>query len=211
LTPDISDFACPYMPKEEIWKAADKFRSEFWPEENLPIDMEKIIEERLGLNIEPKHNLHLELDIDAYLRVDLTGVIVDYDCYMNEKYMNRLRFSLAHELGHLFLHRDIYKRFKIDDTDAWKYFMQNIPEQQYTYFEYQANEFAGRTLVPRDRLIKEIEICLNKVQELGLSDLIAKDPNEVLYSMSAALCKPFGVSNQVIELRVKREELWPPE
>jgi len=206
---DISQFKCPYIAKDEIRQAADNFRSEFWPEENLPLDIEKIIEERLGLNIEPQHNLHLELDIDAYLRVDLTGVIVDYDHYMNEKYMNRLRFSLAHELGHLFLHKDIYKTFAIDSIEAWEYFMQNIPEEQYTYFEYQANEFAGRALVPRDRLIKEIEICLEKVQELGLSNLISKDPNEVLYSMSAALCKPFGVSSQVIELRVKREELWP--
>ena len=41
--PEITDFECPYISKDEIWKAADNFRAELWPEENLPIDMEKII------------------------------------------------------------------------------------------------------------------------------------------------------------------------
>ena len=173
--------------------------------------MEKIIEKRLNLHIEPKDDLHSELDIDAYLRIDLTGIIVDHDCYMNEKFVNRLRFSLAHEIGHFFLHKDIYALFAIKDPAEWKEFMENIPDREYSFFEYQANEFAGRALVPRDRLVSEIEICLQKVQETGLNDYLRKDPDAVLSGISATLCKPFGVSDQVIERRVEREGLWPPE
>ena len=28
---------------------------------------------------------------------------------------------------------------------------------------------------------------------------------------TTALCKPFGISDQVIERRVEREEMWPPK
>lgn len=205
-----SHFACPYISKEQIWQKAENFRAEFWPEDTFPVDMEKIVERRMMLNIEPVHNLLSELDIDAYLRTDLTGIIVDHDCYMNEKFMNRLRFSLAHELGHFFLHKDIYSSFSIDDPSDWKEFMENIPDREYGFFEYQANEFAGRALVSRDRLISEMEICLKKVQEVGLIDLLTKDPGAILSSISPTLCKPFGVSDQVIERRVEREGLWPP-
>lgn len=152
-----------------------------------------------------------ELDIDAYLRADLTGIIVDYNCYMNEKFINRLRFSFAHELAHLFLHKEIYASFSIKDVSAWKKFMVNIPDREYGFFEYQANEFAGRVLVPREKLIAELKNCLQSVKELGLLDFVATDPGAVLSRISPALCKPFGVSDQVIERRVEREGLWPPK
>jgi hypothetical protein len=208
---EISDFKCPYIPKELIWQEAENFRAEFWPEDSLPVDIEAIVEKRLKLNIQPEHDLLSELDIDAYLRVDLTGIIVDYNCYMKEKFINRLRFSFAHELGHLFLHKDIYASFSISDSLAWKGFMENIPDREYGFFEYQANEFAGRVLVPRERLVLELKNCLKKVQEVGLLALVATDPGAVLSSVSPTLCKPFGVSDQVIERRVEREGLWPPK
>lgn len=208
---DISRFKCPYISRDEIWQAAENFRGKYWPESDLPVDIEKIVEKRLRLSIEPERGLLSEIDIDAYLRIDLTGIVVDYDCYMNEKYMNRLRFSFAHELGHFFLHKDTYSTFSIDDPSAWKDFMLNIPDREYGFFEYQANEFAGRTLVPCDRLVAELEVCLQKVKEVGMLDLVATDPSAVLSRISSTLCRPFGVSYKVIERRVEREELWPPK
>jgi hypothetical protein len=50
---EISDFKCPYISKEQIWEQAENFRAEFWSEGILPVDMERIIEKRLKLNIQP--------------------------------------------------------------------------------------------------------------------------------------------------------------
>jgi hypothetical protein len=208
---EISEFKCPYIKKEQIWQEAENFRANFWPENTLPVNIETIVENRLKLDIEPEHDLLSELDIDAYLRVDLTGIIVDYNCYMNEKYINRLRFSFAHKLGHFFLHKDVYASFSIRDVSTWKDFMANIPDREYGFFEYQANEFAGRVLVPREKLIVELKNCIQKVKEIGLLDLVMTDPGAVLSSISPTLCKPFGVSDQVIERRVERDGLWPPK
>jgi Zn-dependent peptidase ImmA (M78 family) len=208
---DVQNFKCEYKDKREIWNIAEKFREQFWPENTLPIDIEKIIEKRLKLDIQPEHGLLNEYDIDAYLRFDLTGVVVDYIRYMDERFINRLRFSFAHELGHLFLHKDTYSKFGIKNLQAWMTFMHQIPIKEYKFFEYQANEFAGRVLVPVDRLTTELEKCLELIQEHGLLDLLATDPDAVLTSISPSLCKPFGVSDQVIELRVNREGLWPPK
>ena len=88
--------------------------------------------------------------------------------------------------------------------------MLNIPDSEYAFFEYQANEFAGRTLVPPEKLISELEKCLQTLREVGLHKLIESDPDAVLSRISPTLCKPFGVSDQVIERRVQREALWPP-
>ena len=41
----ISKFKCPYISKEEIWKAAENFRKEYWQEATLPVDIEQIVDD----------------------------------------------------------------------------------------------------------------------------------------------------------------------
>lgn len=208
---DISKFKCPYIDKHDIWEIADNFRTEVWARGQLPVDIENIIEKRLQLDIEPKHGLLDELDVDAFLKRDMSGIVVDYKCYMDERFINRLRFSFAHEIGHFILHKDLYTQFPIENLEEWKRFILDVPDRQYGFVEYQANEFAGRVLVPRDSLIIELDRCLDNLEEAGLVEYLSTNPEAVLSSISPALCKSFGVSFKVIERRAEREELWPPK
>jgi hypothetical protein len=208
---EASHFRCPYIDKSKIWRSADEFRGKYWPSNILPVDIESIVEKGLKLDIQPEHGLWSECEIEAYLRVDLTGIVVDFDRFMNERFMNRLRFSYAHELGHLILHKDIYTQFPISNLNDWKDFRLNIPDGEYKSFEYQANEFAGRLLVPRGQLINEVNKCIKIITKNRMIDYLVSDPAAVLSRISSTLCKPFGVSDQVVEIRVQREELWPPK
>ena len=166
--PISSDFKCEWIDREKLWGIADNFFRKYWPEGTLPVDMEKIIQDRLKLYIDPKHNWKAEIDMDAFLRRDLTGIVVDNDCYMEEKFQNRTRFSFAHEVGHLVLHRDIYSQISISSPEEWKDFVLTLPEREYESFEWQANEFAGRLLVPRQELISEIKMVFDLIQNRGL-------------------------------------------
>jgi len=82
---------------------------------------------------------------------------------------------------------------------------------EYRSFEYQANEFAGRLLVPREDLIHEIEKSVETLKRNNMLEYLKGDPYAVLSRISPQLAKPFGVSTDVIETRVKREDLWPPD
>ena len=208
---DYSEFSCPWIQKEELWRIVEDFSNQYWPEKNIPVDMERIVEGELGLNIQPKRSLSDQLDMDAFLRLDLTGVLVDYDRYMNDRFQNRLRFSLAHEVGHFVLHRQMFKKISFRTPQEWKSFILDLPENEYRSFEWQANEFAGRLLVPRDELSLRVEEIKEKLQEKQLAAFLRNDPDAVLKRISPSLCKPFGVSEDVIETRVKREMLWPPD
>ncbi len=108
--PRYPDIECKWIPKSELWRRADQFFSDYWPEGTLPVEIGSIVEFRLGLDIIPVHALRAEIDVDAFLRFDLTGIIVDYDCYMEDRFQNRTRFSLAHEIGHFVLHKKIYNQ-----------------------------------------------------------------------------------------------------
>ena len=46
------------------------------------------------------------------------------------------------------------------------------------------------------------------LEDNKLIPFLKKDPDAVLSRISPTLCKPFGVSTEVIETRVKREGLW---
>ena len=122
-----------------------------------------------------------------------------------------MRFSFAHELGHLFLHKDLYTKLGIDSPEGWKDFILNVPENEYRSFEWQANEFAGRLLAPYPELEAEMEKAVEILKENNLIHFLKVDPDAVLSRISPMLCKPFGVSTEVIERRVKREQLWPPK
>jgi Zn-dependent peptidase ImmA (M78 family) len=205
-----SEFKCKRIDKKDLWSIADDVRNTYWPESTLPINIEKIVEFRLDLLIKPKRGLFSSIDMDAYLEMDLTAIVVDHDFYMNEKFANRLRFSFAHELGHFFLHKDVFANFDIRTIKDWKNFILNISDYEYSSFEWQANEFAGRLLVPHSDLVLAIEQAANIIKENKLIDYLESDPDAVLSRISPTICKPFGVSEDVIKRRVEREGLWPP-
>ena len=206
---DYSAFKCKWIDQNQLRELADQKRQKYWPEGILPVDTTKIIELRLRLEVEPMFDLLSTLDVDAYLKSDLSGIVVDHDCYMNDKFLNRLRFSMAHELAHYFLHREIYSSLSLSSPEDWKEFIQNVPETEYEAFEYQANEFAGRFLVPYEKLKSAIMDSIEMIKRSGIEYLLS-DSDMVLSRISPFLRRIFGVSEQVIEIRIRREKLWPP-
>ncbi|PIV06850.1 MAG: hypothetical protein CO013_01520 [Syntrophobacterales bacterium CG_4_8_14_3_um_filter_58_8] len=206
-----AEFRCKWIRREEIWDCAEGIRNRNWSAGKLPVDVEAIVEFKLKLDIEPEHNLAQQTDMEAYLRSDLTGIVVDHDHYMDEKFASRMRFSFAHELGHFFLHREFYERVAFESADEWKEILLGLPEADYTNFEYQANEFAGRLLVPREALIHEIEKSIETLKRNNMLEYLKGDPYAVLSGITPRLARIFGVSSDVIERRVDREKLWPPD
>ena len=207
-----AEFRCKWIRQEEIWNCAEGVRNQYWSTGKLPVNVEAIVEFKLKLDIEPVNSLYQSTDMEAYLRSDLTGIVVDHKHYMDERFTNRLRFSFAHELGHLFIHRDFYQSVvSVESAAEWKEILLGLPDADYTFFEYQANEFAGRLLVPRDALIHEIADAMEVLKRNKLLDYIKADPYAVLSAISTRIGRTFGLSSEVIEKPVEREKLWAPD
>lgn len=39
------NFGCKWIPKEDLWQTVRSFREKYCPENTLPVDMEKIVEQ----------------------------------------------------------------------------------------------------------------------------------------------------------------------
>lgn len=140
-----------------------------------PLNMLNVAQ-KLGISCNPIKNI----DYDARLFEKGGRFHIDYDecqCF------GRQQFSIAHELGHLFLHK------------------LNRPEHPRTYYrkngsssqiEWEANEFAAALLMPR---VEFIDFCLKNTDFNGRVNL-------------EVVAKRFNVSKQSARVRGSVLGLW---
>jgi Zn-dependent peptidase ImmA (M78 family) len=140
---------------------------------------------------------------------DLKSILVDKRGFMNPRLEYRLRFSVAHEIGHLILHRDIYGGLKHASAREWFDYISAIPEVEYGWVEWQAYEFAGRLLVPPEPLRESFQAAIQSAQVAGYADWLAADEAALDY-IASRIAPKFGVSMEVIAKRLRTGKLWPP-
>ena len=81
----------------------------------------------------------------------------------------RSRFTAAHELGHLVLHRDLLKEHRHLDRLFDEAARRNPSKPLVYSHELQANQFAARLLMPEQTIKSEIQDGLRTVGELARS------------------------------------------
>ena len=171
------------------------------------MDVLSIVEFNLDLEIRVSTGLKEDADVDALLLGDWKTLIVDHKQYMDSRFINRLRFSIAHELGHYVLHKAVFAEIPRQTPEDWIAFMMDMPDKEYSFLEYHANEFAGRFLVPLNELRQQFEDTLGEVEKNGLPRGKLADAH--LSFLCNPLSRYFGVSVDVIERRLSKEGLWP--
>lgn len=160
-------------PEEVARKLLDRFKQQ------APIDIEALIK---------AHNIairtqELEDSISGMLVIKNGRVIIG----VNENHHpNRQRFTLAHELGHFLLHRDVSSIF-IDASTI--FFRDGTSSDGSKAQEIEANAFAGELLMPE----KQIREAINS------QPLDAFDEGAV-----RRLAAQFGVSAQALTIRLTR-------
>lgn len=194
---DYTKIQVPYIGNLIIKNKAEKFREKYW-DKILPVDIEKIIDVALEVNIIPIPSLEKLCNTDTLITSDWKSLYIDKDLFEDERRQNRLRFSLAHEIGHYILHKDFYTDLKINSFEDFYGFIELIPTEQYGYIETQANKFAGHLLVPRSLLKDKLDREFEKVQKKINLDRFDKP---LLKSYIAnPLSKVFGISQESMEI-----------
>ena len=204
----------PFVKKEDIWAAADEFRAKHWPKQTIPVDIIWIVEFSLQWTFDPRTGIKADCDTDAMLASDMKTIIVDTSDFMAEDgwRATRFRFSLAHEVGHCVIHEWLFREIRElgwSGPDDWRKYLRDMPDSDHDWLEWQANEFAGRLLVPPQHLRQSIVRAAQKA-ETSIPDWHIPEARGYVASW---ICPDFDVSPQVIETRLEREGPfvgWPP-
>jgi len=196
----------PKLKWEFIRQRAEDFRRKYVHPLNLvPVPIIEITELKLGIQPIPIAGLKRRIDIDGFLTKDLKYICIDLEVYMDERQTNRLRFTYAHEIGHLILHENEIKQCDFRTPEDWIHFHQDFLSDDLNWFEQQAYEFAGRLLVPRDELIREIQKYQDKINKYR--SIIGEGEEELTEAISRLICNRFKVSSIVIQKRIRKEKI----
>lgn len=196
------------IPFVDIREKAEEFRKEQSLSENqIPVPIESIVEFGLQLEITPIKGLKSKGDIDGFLSNDLKSIYLDYDMYWDDRYLPRLHFTLAHEVGHLIIHSDEITKIDFQNEDEWIKFRNEMDEDDLNWFEQQAHEFGGRLLVPLTPLKEALEGQREKV-EIFRKMSQNNDEDRLIDAIARMINNDFAVSYEVIRKRIRVERLW---
>lgn len=196
------------LTMSEIRDIAETFRSEYIFNDSIPVDIERIIESTMGIYIIPVKSLQHDCDMEGFISRDFKSIYLDEDLYMDDRYYKRVRFTIAHEIGHLVLHRSNIDMVRFLSDNDWKWFRLNLLDEPLRWFETQASEFAGRLLVPLDQLINAFKEARIEIMKKNTNWDAPKIDDEELLSIIASRISPkFGVSEEVIEKRLRKENV----
>lgn len=199
-------FKAPFLNYDHLRKKAEAFLGQYYPDRNIPVPIEMIVERDFKIDIVPVPGLQEAFDVVAFITKDLSEIRID-DYVFRSRY-NRYRFSLAHELGHRVLHPEIFTELDFADIAGWKEVVAAISPEQYSFLEFHANAFAGLILMPTAELRPIFFEVVSKVEKaiagVDFSDL----DTGVREIVEQQVANPFHVSQQVAERRIEKDKLW---
>lgn len=191
---------------DQIREEAETFLDEYHRDRIPAVPIEAIVEFDLNIDVRPVTGLKSDLGVDAFLTNNLEWIYCDewVILWAPERY----RFSLAHELGHWWLHDELYETSRIHSVADFKRVVELISVDDYRLFESQANNFAGLILAPKAPLGDIFRQVRAKVIAAGVhSDQVERHPARAFVINEIA--KRFEVSESVIEIRLERDGLLP--
>ena len=187
----------PNLTYQDVANTADSFLKAYHPSFKLPIPIEEIVELKMSIALVAVPGIKHLLGIDAFISSDFTQITVDENSLV--KFTKRTRFSIAHEIGHLILHKDWYEKYGPKNFEDYLTFYDRIDKKIYKFMEIQAHTFAGLVLVPPDLLLNQLKIRMGKIPH--------SESPEILIPVAQDLLEVFEVSGEVMFRRLQKERI----
>lgn len=166
-----------------VWREAQKLLDEH-NVKRAPVPVRRIAEQLARVVDAP-----LDDDISGMLIPDPAGWVIAVNSSHPE---TRQRFTLAHEIGHLRLHR--FAAPHADGSFVVR-FRDERSSEGTTLEEIEANRFAAELLMPRLLILKEI-------RKAGLDYAPVDDRAEDFAEITNSLARRFKVSQQAVAIRL---------
>lgn len=144
-----------FLSDDEILAVANDFLAKYHPDNTLPIPIEEIAELSLKISIVAIPALRRVFGHESFINAQFNQITIDNGIY--EESEERTRFTVAHEIGHLFLHKELYQSQNIKTIDEFLNFQNSFTNKQWQRVHIQADRFAGFVLLPKLELERVLE------------------------------------------------------
>lgn len=186
--PKIQFYDIPTL--EEIAKT---FIEKYHNKNDIQVDIEYIIEEKLGWSIVGINSLIENHCIEAYVT---KGKTIYIDSYLMDCKERKYRFTLSEEVAHFMLHRDLYANCKNLEEHLEIY--DNITTSDYWRMDRNAKYLASAIIMPAEPFEKQ---ALSRYKRIDRKRYRTNEA--VLYRVALDLSNDFNVSDIAAEIRFK--------
>jgi len=162
--------------------------------DKIPVPIEDIISQYYRYEIIPAANLHHEVGLEGYAIPHKKEIYIDQQIHDNTS-PNRYNSTLAHEVGHLVLHREFIGKFK-DEDDVISFLTAFDPEAL-DWIEKQAWTYARYLLLPSHYFNKKLD---NMIKEKQLVDMSAVN---VAALLKIPIANHFRVADKMTQIRIQ--------
>lgn len=202
-----------YRGDEEIIRYADNFLQKYHKSNSIPVPIEEIIDFQFDIDIVPLPGIQKLCDVEGFITPDFRAIYVDEGVYQDRPY--RFRFTLAHEIGHLFMHKKELSKVKLDPTsviNSWATFVAELDSRDHSKMEYQGYTFGGLVLVPQSHLSKQFDLhyqeVLPLIEEAKEKGVSRQGYLEYAIDQMAVILSPiFDMSTDVLTRRITNDKL----
>ena len=179
-------------------KAAQTLKDAYPGGITIPVDIDLLVERSLYVDqIVAIPSLESRFGIAGVLTVKSTGhfdILVDEDTLDYQR--ARASFTIAHELGHIILHAEVFTGCRtIADSVA----LGTRLRKAYRYLEEAANSFAGAILIPYREITDDTAALYQYLVKNGNYET-KLDQKQI----SAVLAKRYGVNPTPMKIRLER-------
>lgn len=141
--------------------------------------------------------LHQVAEVDGFITSNLKTIYIEEKLISADKPF-RYYFTLAHEIGHLILHKYIYKQAPFNNIEEYREFRKNFTANQQRRIEMQANIFAGLVLIPQEHIVKDYNEALNSISGIK----IKFDRDKLNSAIAGNLHTKYCVSKEAMKIRL---------
>jgi hypothetical protein len=195
-----------FIAPSKLEEAASSFLSQYHEVGTIPVPIEEIVEFGFGFDIIPFPNLKRDFDIEGFLACGANAIYVN-DIQYQHSSEYRFRFTLAHEVSHHVLHREVYEEAGVTSLEGYLKFQDELDSILRDKYEWQAYSLAGRILVPTKALVNECRDELDKIRTKlpkgGDAQMVCRDV------LAPRVADAFNVSLPVVEKRLQDDALCP--
>jgi hypothetical protein len=201
----------PLPSMASIEESADLFRREYADGVVGALDIERIIDVKMGITIQPVPELCFGARSKGY--ASHHGRIICIDEHIFECQPEECRQTLAHEAAHIFFQRDEFPVGRFLSANDCRAFHKSLSTARVAVLEHAAGRWAQRVLMPRFELAQTVATTTLEVGEMfsSLEPIDDVERHELLSAVRATAVQLtaswFGVTESWATAQICRDRL----
>jgi hypothetical protein len=196
----------PCLDAQDVEASASTFRERYAPNHIGPIEIERILEFKMHVEIVPVRHLCKHHQCKGYVCANGRRICVDRDILRSQS--EEYRTLLAHETAHIYYHPSLIPPAYNSLADCRR-FLSNLSKEVRYSMEWEAREWSGRILIPAAELRGVFDSLVSEYHQRYIDVYGVENGHGIFGGLIADMvANRFGVLQPIADARIRREGLW---